>query len=90
VTSGRRLNLINIIAGVGSDGSLFYTVNKGKTNSWSFLLFIAKLVEHLNSKDRDWRSHTVVMLDNAPYHRSNFVKEKFSELKLPVMYLGPY
>ena len=90
VTSSVKLNLVNIIAAVGSDGCLFYTINRGKTNSWSFLLFIIKLVEHLNRKDPSWRSKTVFMLDNAMYHRSNLTKSKLDDLKIPLMYMGPY
>ncbi len=30
------------------------------------------------------------MLDNARYHRSHFILEKFQEFKLPILFLGPY
>jgi hypothetical protein len=90
VTSSIHLNLINIIAAIGSDGSLYYTVNRGKTNSWSFMLFMIKLVEHLNAVDSGWRSKTVIMMDNAQYHRGNLVRGKLMALKVPFMYLGPY
>jgi transposase len=49
-----------------------------------------KLCEHLNTVDRNWRKSTVIMLDNAPYHRSIAVKSKLQELRIPLMYLGPY
>jgi len=32
----------------------------------------------------------MIMIDNAPYHRGNIVKEKLQKLKVPMMYLGPY
>ena len=32
----------------------------------------------------------MIMLDNAAYHRSGEVKKKLQELKVPLMYLGPY
>lgn len=32
----------------------------------------------------------MIMLDNAPYHRSIAVKSKLQELRIPLMYLGPY
>ena len=66
--------MVNIIAAISSNGGLYYTVNRGKTNSWTFLLYIVKLVEHLDSSDPDWRKNTIIMLDNASYHRSTFTK----------------
>jgi transposase len=86
----RRLWSINIIAGVSSQGNFYFSINKGKTNSWSFLLFMTKLVQHLNAKNQMWRSSTVIMMDNAPYHRSAFVRQKLEDLKVPIMFLGPY
>jgi hypothetical protein len=82
--------MVNIIAGVSSTGGLYYTINRGKTNSWTFLLFIVKLVEHLDSIDREWRKKTVIMIDNASYHRSAITKAKLEYLNVPIMYLGPY
>jgi len=30
------------------------------------------------------------MIDNAPYHRGFEIMKKFRELKIPLMFLGPY
>ena len=30
------------------------------------------------------------MVDNAPYHRSKMVMEKYEQLKIPIMFMGPY
>jgi hypothetical protein len=89
-TMAQRPGQLNIIAGISSVGELFFTVNRGKNNANTFELFIIKLVEHLNSKNRKWRDNTVIMLDNAPYHRSHYVRSKLTLLKVPLMYLGPY
>lgn len=48
VTSSRRLSQINVIAGVSNRGELCYTVNQGKTNGHTFILYIVKLCSHLN------------------------------------------
>lgn len=90
VAASKRLEQINIIAGVSSAGGLYYTVNRGRTNSYSFLLYICKLVEHLNATQPDWRQSTIIMLDNAHYHLSLLMKAKLRELRVPVIYLGPY
>jgi hypothetical protein len=81
---------MNMIIGVASTGELFYTVNRGRTNQHSFLYFLCKLTKVLDQIDRAWRYTTVLVLDNAPYHRSRDVVAKYEALKLPIMFLGPY
>jgi hypothetical protein len=66
---------VNIIAAASNKGEFFYTLNKGKTNSTTFTYFLVKLVDHLSLQDPTWREHTVIMIDNAPYHRSKKMKE---------------
>ena len=69
VVQSSRLNCVNIIAGISSYGEFFFTVNQGKTNGITFLYFLTKLISELDSIDSEWRRNTVIMVDNAPYHR---------------------
>jgi hypothetical protein len=85
-----RLASFNIIAAVGSQGLVSFTVNIGRTNSDTFCLFLSKLVEHLDSKDRVWRGNTLILIDNAAYHRSHRTCEFLAQLEIPVLFLGPY
>lgn len=39
----QRLKNFNIIAGVGSKGEFFYSVNQGNNNTQTFILFLIKL-----------------------------------------------
>ena len=52
--------------------------------------FLLKLSNHLNSVDKAWRLNTIVMLDNASYHRSLYTENWFQKLKMPAMFVGPY
>ncbi len=61
---------INIIGALTTDGEFLFTVNCGNTNSNTFGLFIMKLVSHLDQQDPDWRLRTVLMMDNAIFHRA--------------------
>ena len=90
VTHSKRLTKFNIIAGVSNRSEVFYTINYGRTNSISFGHFIWKLVDHLNGEDHRWRENTVLMFDNAMYHRSLYVQERLRLYKVPTLYLGPY
>ena len=67
-----------------------YTVNSGKNNSITFILFLIKLSSYLDGVNVNWRQNTIIMVDNAPYHRSKLAKERYTTLKIPLMYLGPY
>jgi len=65
VTQNTRLYCINIIAAISSYGEFFYTVNQGKTNSYTFVYFLMKLVDHMNNVDERWKENSLLMIDNA-------------------------
>ena len=81
---------LSIIAAVTSEGRFMFTINSGKNNSNTFMLFLIKLSNYLDSVNGKWRSNTIIMIDNAPYHRSKLMMEKYELLKMPLMFLGPY
>ena len=81
---------VNIIAGVSNTGSLYFTINKGPNNSLSVKLFLTKLLQRLDSVDPQWRMTTVLLMDNAKYHKSREMLEFYHRHHLPVMFLGPY
>ena len=37
-----------------------------------------------------WRSNTVILLDNATYHTSEYMMEKLRQFQVPVLFSGPY
>lgn len=90
VTPTRRIPSVNLFAAASSRGEVFFTINKGKTNSITFLHFLSKLVAFLSARDFDWRATTVLLIDNAPYHRSQKLRTWLEQAKLPMMFLGPY
>ena len=81
---------VNLIAALSSTGELFYTVNVGMTNSHTFGFFLSKLCDHLDSADAHWRDNTVLVLDNANYHRGATTIDMMKALRIPVLFLGPY
>ena len=86
----QRLRSLSLIAAVSSDGKFMYTINSGKNNSSTFMLFLIKLSNHMDTISDIWRQNTIIMVDNAPYHRSKLIMEKYQVLKVPIMFLGPY
>lgn len=90
VTTMQRLRSLSIIAAVSSDGQFMYTINSGKNNSSTFELFLIKLSNYLDTINTNWRQNTIIMIDNAPYHRGKMIIQKYSQLKIRIMFLGPY
>ncbi len=55
-----------------------------------FSAFLVRLVAILDAEDWDWRSSTVVVLDNAKYHTSEETMEALQALRVPILFAGPY
>ena len=53
-------------------------------------LFISKLAMQLDFDRPQWRTDTVFLLDGASYHISDEVQRQLSDLKIPVIFTGPY
>lgn len=51
---------------------------------------MAKLCKHFDKIDPSWRDSTIVMMDNAAYHRTAERLGHFERLRIPIMFLGPY
>jgi hypothetical protein len=85
-----RLPQISMIAAVTSQGSTFISINQGKTTSLTFLFFMVRLCKALDSRDRDWRARSTLLLDNASIHRSKETLASFESMGLPIMFLAPY
>ncbi len=75
---------------MSSRGRVFFTINQGKTTSLTFLLFLSKLCQRLDSLERHWRKDTLFLLDNASFHKSEKAVAGYKGMGLPIMFLGPY
>ena len=52
--------------------------------------FIVSLCLKLQEEDPEWRHNTILLLDNATYHVSDYMLEKFERFRVPVLFSGPY
>ena len=73
LTRSRRLTSVSLIAAITSNGEYYFSINQGRNNSYTLLLFFCRLIKHFNRFKRNWRSNTIFMLDNASYHKGNFI-----------------
>jgi transposase len=53
-------------------------------------LFLIHLAAKLDSERPDWRSNTIIMMDNASYNTSSYTTKCIRKLKIPVIFSAPY
>ena len=53
-------------------------------------IFFEYLIIRLDSERKGWRKHTIFLIDNAPYHKSESLMTYFKDMQLPIMFTGPH
>ena len=81
---------ISMITGVDTHGSMYLSLIQANSNSKMMELFFTDFIRLLNSKDRHWKNHTILLLDNAPYHSSKEMMAFYSKHQLPIIFTGPH
>ena len=71
-------------------GNIWYALSTHNTNSSTFSVFMKHLADALDADRPGWRDFTVLLTDNASYHRSAQTLEVLERLELPIMFTGPY
>ena len=81
---------ISLIAGLDTEGNIFYSLTQANTDSDVMMVFLLHLVEQLDLERPSWRDDTVLLLDGARYHTGSRVREFLRKLELQVIWSGPY
>ena len=81
---------IAVIAAMDTEGDVYVALNQVNTDIPVMKLYISKLAIQLDSDRPQWRNDTVFLLDGASYHVSNEVQAHLSNLRIPVIFTGPY
>ena len=66
---------ITLVAALDSRGSLYASLLQANSDSDTMQLFFTEYIKTLDAEDRNWRSNSVIVLDNASYHDSKEVLE---------------
>jgi len=53
-------------------------------------IFLQKLVKRLDTIDKEWRKTTVLLADNASYHKSSATMRVLEDHQVPVCFTGPH
>ena len=54
------------------------------------ILFIRKLVEKLNHETPDWMTNSIILLDNASWHKSEETIKALEDMRVPLIFSAPY
>ena len=52
--------------------------------------FFRQLEKKLNKERIDWRDNTIILMDNASYHKSTPALKLYESLRIPIMFTGPH
>ena len=79
-----------MLAGIDSIGNVYLSLYQSNTNNKVIEIYLHALVKKLDTERPSWREDTVIMWDNAPYHTSASTLKVLKDLRIPVIYTGPY
>ena len=79
-----------MIAAVCSQGSLHLALTQVNTNSEVFMMYLTWLTRSLDAGDINWRTNSILLLDGATYHMTPETRAHLIQLRVPVMFSGPY
>ena len=78
-----------LIAAVDSNGGVYLSFSQANTNAFTFQLYMEELVKVLELEDANWRANTILLLDNATYHRSKAFVGYLRNANIPILYASP-
>ena len=53
-------------------------------------MFFVNLVKRLDETRENWRKNHIILMDNAPYHKSTDTIRLLEHLKIPLIFTGPH
>jgi hypothetical protein len=81
---------ISMVVALDSEGGVKITLLQANSNSSVMELFFSNFIRMMDDRNRYWRKHHIILMDNAPYHTSNSMMEFYQVHDLPIMFTGPH
>jgi transposase len=79
-----------LIAALDTDGKVYFALTHANTDSEVMCLFLRHLARQLSLESPNWRSESVILLDNASWHKSEATRAFLRRLQVPVMFSAQY
>ena len=81
---------ISMLVAMDTNGHEYLSLIQSNSNAQIMELFFRQLVLKLNKENEHWRSDTILILDNAPYHTSASSMRLYECLRIPLIFTGPH
>ena len=81
---------VTLIGAIDSKGAAYLSIATGNTDSDVFVTYLYHLAATLDRESEDWRKETLLLLDNALYHKSDQTRKAIKKLGIRVIFSGPY
>ena len=81
---------VSFIAAIDNRGASYVSLGTANTDSGVMISFFFELAKTLDAEDPNWRANTVILLDNASYHRTQETRAAIKKLGIKTIYSGPY
>ena len=79
-----------MIVGLDTEGTVYMSALQANSNSSIMEMFFVRLIEELDKRNKHWRNNTIILMEGAPYHVSNTMKQFYKKNLMPVMFTGPH
>jgi transposase len=79
-----------VIAALDSDGQIYLSLVQANTNTKIMEIFLQQLARKLDSESDSWRSQTVWLWDNAPWHANSSMLKFLERMEVQVLYTAPH
>jgi transposase len=81
---------LTVVAAIDNQGASYLSISQANSDSKSTRAILCDLVEILDEEDPSWRKKTILMLDNAAWHKAKQVRDTIEELHIPVLFCSPF
>ena len=81
---------ISMIVAIDTLGNIYVSLTQSNSNSQIMECFFRQLVLKLNKDRIDWRDNSIVLMDNASYHKTSNSLQLYESLRMPTMFTAPH
>jgi transposase len=78
------------LTAIDTDGTLIFSLTQVNTDQYVKMLFLTELANHLDIERPEWRTDTIILMDNASYNKGDDITLHIERLEIPTIFSGPY
>jgi len=79
-----------MITAFDSEARIFFSLSHATTDQDTFMMFMRYLMRQLDRDSPGWESNSVILLDGAPWHVGEEIRDYMQKMQVPLIFSGPY